>query len=497
MTSEKSSPQPAERTGRPKLPASGLPGPALAVIYPALVLLPLAAAAFLGRPPGTPVSELGSAAGLVAAAMLLLQFLTSGRFETIAGRVGLDITMGFHRFAGIGLCGVLLLHVVAFGTRGGPTLHAMGNRLGHMLLAPSILSGLIAAAAVLALMVLALGRDRLRLRYETFRIGHGVLAAAAVVLLAFHALRHGDYLQAHPSLQIFSLLLFGLALYSILEIWLLRALRAGQRPWNLAGVRSLAPHLWEVTLRQRAGRPFAFRAGQFVWVTFGNAHPMTDHPFSIASAPGELPNLRLVVREAGDMTSTIGSLPDGLPASLDGPHGALTVEGHAFDSLVLVAGGVGIAPIIGILRSLAERGERRPVRVVVATRTAADQIFHDEILALGQRLHLKALHLIDTPEPGWTGAIGPMTREHLQGLMHGVTPARTLALLCGPVPLMEAAADLLERLGVPSDSIRYERFSYAAAGDRKARRTRNAFLVMLAAIAVGIALFATRPLVSG
>ena len=62
---------------------------------------------------------------------------------------------------------------------------------------------------------------------------------------------------------------------------------------------------------------------------------------------------------------------------------------------------------------------------------------------------------------------------------------------------LDSIQESLERLGVPPDGIRYERFSYAAAGDRKARRTRNAFLIMLAAIAIGIALFATRPLVTG
>jgi len=438
------------------------------------------------------VSELGSAAGLVAGGMLLLQFITSGRFEAVAGRVGLDVTMGFHRIAGIGVTVVLLLHVLAFGTAGARNAISASRRLGHMLVAPSIFSGLLAAGAVLLLMGLALGRERLKLRYGTWRITHGLLAAAAVVLLAQHALRHGDYLRAHVSLQIIALVLFGLALLSIVEIWLLRDLRAGRRPWRVEAVRRLAPRLWEVTLYQQSGRPFRFRAGQFAWVVFGGLHSFADHPFSIASSPGELPTLRLVIHEAGDMTSHIGALPLGTPAALDGPHGALTVEGRDFDALVLIAGGVGIAPIIGILRWLAEQRERRAVRVVVAAHKVADQAFMQEIAELGGRLNLQAVHLIHATEPGWTGGVGRVSLPLLHGLLHGLPVERTLALLCGPLPLMEAAAGQLAQLGVPDNNIRYERFDYAAATDRQARRTRNAFLLMLAAIGLGVLAFAWR-----
>ncbi|GGG34079.1 hypothetical protein GCM10010964_22550 [Caldovatus sediminis] len=471
----------------------GLPGPLLAALYPAAALAVLAAAAAFGPEPLDAWAELGSAAGLAAGAMLLLQFLTSGRFEAIAGRVGLDVTMGFHRLAGIAVGLVALLHLLALAAAGAEDPGAALARLGRMATAPGLLSGTLALAALLALIGLALGRERLAFRYHLWRAGHGALAALAALLLVDHALRHGTYLRAHPVVGAVGLALVAVAAASLLEVWVLRAWRAARQDWRVEAVRSLAPGLWEVTLRQHAGAPFRFAAGQFVWVVFGRRHPVSDNPFSIASAPEEWPLLRLVIQEAGDMTRRIGALAPGTPAALDGPHGALTVAGRRAESLLLVAGGVGIAPIIGILRHLAARGEARPVRVLVATRRPEQQVFREEIAAMRGRLDLVATHLVDAPAPpGWTGGVGPVSEAALAELLRGLDPRRTLALLCGPVPMMEAAAGALERLGVPAGRIRYERFDYGAPGDREGRRLRRAFLLMLGAVALGVLAFALR-----
>jgi predicted ferric reductase len=473
----------------------GLPGPLLAVLYPAAVLAALVVAAAFGPEPLDAWAELGSAAGLAAGAMLLLQFLTSGRFETIAGRVGLDVTMGFHRLAGIAVGLVALLHLVALAAAGAEDLGAALARLGRMVTAPGLLSGTLALAALLVLIGLALGRERLAFRYHVWRAGHGLLAAFAALLLADHALRHGTYLRAHPFVGAVGLALAAVAAASLVEVWVLRAWRAARQGWRVEAVRPLATGLWEVTLRQQGGGDrFCFEAGQFVWVVFGRRHPVFDNPFSIASAPAEWPRLRLVIQEAGDMTGRIGALAPGTPAALDGPHGALTLAGREdAEAVLLVAGGVGIAPIIGILRDLAARGDPRPVRVLVATRRAQQQVFREEIAAMRERLDLVATHLVDAPAPpGWTGGEGPVSEATLAALLRGLDPRRTLALLCGPVPMMAAAAGALERLGVPPRMIRYERLDYGAPADREGRRLRRAFLLMLGAVALGVLAFALR-----
>ena len=67
-----------------------------------------------------------------------------------------------------------------------------------------------------------------------------------------------------------------------------------------------------------------------------------------------------------------------------------------------------------------------------------------------------------------------------------------LALLCGPVTMMEAVAAKLEARGLPTSNIRYERFDYGALGDRQGRRMRRVFLLVLGAVALGVLVFALR-----
>ena len=69
---------------------------------------------------------------------------------------------------------------------------------------------------------------------------------------------------------------------------------------------------------------------------------MAIRPFSIADTPSR-PGLRLIVKEAGDFTGRIGALAPGTPVGIDGPYGNFVLEGRPADSLLLIAGGVGIA----------------------------------------------------------------------------------------------------------------------------------------------------------
>ncbi|MGP1356835.1 MAG: ferredoxin reductase family protein, partial [Roseicyclus sp.] len=264
------------------------------------------------------------------------------------------------------------------------------------------------------------------------------------------------------------------------------------RPWRLASVTKLADRMWELDIQPASGTPpLGYRAGQFVWMTEGaRRFPLFDHPFSIADSP-ERPGLSLIVKEAGDFTSGIGRLAPGTPIGIDGPYGHFTLEDHGQDAVLLIAGGVGIAPIMGLLRDLVARGHGQPVRLAYAAGAPENLACLDEIAAARSALDLDTLLLSETDAPGWTGDIGRLDRDRLAGMLEGLDPQRTVALICGPGPMVTAVADGLIDLGLPMDRVIYERFDYAEGASRLDRRLRGRFLGIGLVLAAGVAAFVT------
>lgn len=432
----------------------------LGALYVATIASALVATALAAPGSGSFAEEAARGMGVAAAAMLAAQFISSGRFEALSSGVGLDVVLGFHRFAAMMLVCLAGLHVLAFAA---PSLaQGPGRAAAHLaalVTSPRMHTGGMALAGLGAIIVASLWRDRW-MKYENWRVTHGFGALAVLALTAHHAMSTGTASFA-PGLWVFWLVMFSVAGLAFAHIYVGRPLIARRAQWRLESVTPLTPKLFELTLRQTRGAPFSFRAGQFVWLNFrpGPLQPF-DNPFSIASAPEELPRMRFLIKGVGDLTRALPNMRDGAPVSVDGPHGNLIEEGRDAGALLLVAGGVGLAPLIGILRSLAARGDRRPVRCVYGAGEPRNLVYADEMRALEQRLDLVNIFTVDEAPPEWSGDVGPIDAGLLERALQGLDRANTLALICGPTPMMIAAADAIAQAGVPLPRIIYERFSY-------------------------------------
>jgi predicted ferric reductase len=268
-----------------------LSGTTLVFIFIFVAILPMLAALASGAPPTTPLSELGTAFALTASALLFLQFLSSGRYESLSGRVGIDRTMGFHRIAAYVLLLFALLHPLSYAADTFFTDPAAAwNRLTGMLVSNRLRTGVLALVGLL--IIVGLATIRSRLRYEFWRASHGLLAITVTGLVLHHALVAGSY-SAQVSLELVWLLFAMIALIAIGVVYLVRPWRMWHEDWRVEGVKPLADRVWEMTLRGPSSTRLHFRAGQFIWITVAPKRPpIHDHPFSIASAPSELPRLR-------------------------------------------------------------------------------------------------------------------------------------------------------------------------------------------------------------
>lgn len=470
----------------------GLPGLLVAAAFVLVAIAPLIAAAISGVAPADVLTEFSAAFGLVAAALIYLQFWSSGRYETLSGRIGIDQTMGFHRISAFALILFALAHPLSSISQTAlqDPMAAM-HKLQGLLASPRLATGVAALAALLALTAMAVWRSTVFRRYETWRALHGLLAVATAALTLHHTLAVGTYAQSLPALILWWTFALS-ALTAILTVYILRPINMSREHWRIDSVTPAGNETWRITLLGPSDTTFRFSGGQFIWLTCAPKRaPLHDHPFSIASSPADLPRLRLLVREAGDCTNDFGSLEPGTRVAIDGPHGSFTLP-PGNGPVLLIAGGVGIAPILGLLEHAASANDRRKFVLLFADRTESALSGRSELDALRTRIDLDVRYFADQSTGVGTVKPGPITRDIIAGAIASAPPATWTAFLCGPTGMTERLTDALCDLGLPAGSIIYERFDYAAGAGRLDRRRRMRAYLILAAVLTAITAFALR-----
>jgi predicted ferric reductase len=258
------------------------------------------------------------------------------------------------------------------------------------------------------------------------------MAAAAAGLTLHHAMSSGAYSPERP-LSVIWIGLAAMAVAALSTVYFVRPWRMWRQGWRVDKVGPLGERTWEMTLRAPEATRFDFTAGQFIWLTMApHRPPFHDHPFSIASAPKELPQLRLIVREAGDCTNDFGRIEPGTRVPVDGPHGSFTL-GASGRTVVMVAGGVGIAPLLGMLEQAAAARDPRSFRLLYAARKPSELAGIERLSKLQSLIDLKVSCFVDTDahEPAFSQA--PIGAAQLAEAV-GSSPRDTLAYVCGPTP---------------------------------------------------------------
>jgi predicted ferric reductase len=436
----------------------GIHPAALLVLYGGVALAPLAIAALTDPRENDFLAELGIGLGLMAYAMLLMQFVSSGRFEQLSGRVGIDRMMRFHQLTARLLAVLVILHPLAPRIPTSMDMLSMTPQtVAIMFGAPHMRSGVVAWAILLIVVLMAIFRHHLPLRYEAWRATHVLGALVVAAGGAHHTFTVGSY-SGQSALFWFWCALLVVAITSFLFVYFVRPWLLWRMGYRVVANRVLAPGIRELTMEPGSGRGIRFEPGQFAWLNTWPL-PLLDHPFSICSAPAELPRVRMLIKARGDFSANLERLVPGTPVRLDAPHGHFGLHAGRGDSVYLIAGGIGISPVMGVLRHLHATRDRRPISLLYGARNREQLVYADEISAIAAEINLKTRFFLDEPPPGWSGGVGPITEESVRAGLPGA-PQSCLCLICGPTPLMLAAERHLLAAGVPSRQIVYERFEY-------------------------------------
>ena len=198
-------------------------------------------------------------------------------------------------------------------------------------------------------------------------------------------------------------------------------------------------------------RTFDYKPGQFLLMSiFG----VGEAPFSISSTPSRPGLLELCIRKVGRFTSALFKLKENDVVGIRGPYGnGFPIEQMEDFNLLIVAGGLGAAPLRSIILYALDNRERfRKIYFLYGARTPDDMLFRDEFLELAKRDDIECLLTVDKDDTGtWSGYTGVVTElfKHISD----INPNYTYATICGPPVMYKYVIKELLKLKVPKHQI--------------------------------------------
>ena len=400
--------------------------------------------------------EFSVALGFAGLALMSLQFVLTARFKSIKAPYGADIVYHFHRQISFVALALILAHPLLLFFFSPSTLALL-----NIFSAPwRARAGVTAVLLLLVLIGASLWRKRLKIDYTRWRIWHGILAIAVIALAITHVVLARHYLNT-PLKQVlwigYGIFWVGLLAY----IRVLKPVLLLRRPYEIESVLPERGNAWSLTIQPVGHSGFKFMPGQFAWITVGNSpFSEAEHPFSFSSSANQQGKLTFTIKELGDFTRKIKTLQPGQKAYVDGPFGHFSVDRHPnAEQFAFIAGGVGITPIMSMLRTLAQRGEKRPLTLIYANRDWESVTFREEIDRLQDSLTLTVVHVLEKPPTDWNGETGFVTQAILERHLPKTQRRNTIEVfICGPQPMMNAVEQALSNLSVPFGDYHSEQF---------------------------------------
>ena len=403
--------------------------------------------------------QMSDVTGLLALSGLVCAAVLPSRVRSLTRAFGIEDVLDVHRFIGVASSVLVLLHLACVIAMN-PMQVAL---LDPALNGPPAQAASVSTAALVMLIVLAAVRRRLEMRYEVWRWLHVVLAVTTLVGGALHVLWL-SHLVLLRSMQMIFVLMILVVTAVLLHRWVWRTLLDPSTEFVVAEVRRESATVTTVSLaaRDHSDADWAFSPGQFAWLRLRRSVTGEEHPFTIASSPYRPGRIEFTIRHAGDFTRSILELRPGQPVWIDGPHGSFTSEVSSCTGVVMIAGGVGITPMMSMVRAAADRRDPRPHRLVVVARSHDDLLFREELATLRDQLDLEITEVLRRPHAGWEGHTGEINVGLLATVL-GIGHETCLLdyFVCGPPGLVHDSLDALEAVGIPPDRIHTEQFDMA------------------------------------
>ncbi len=388
--------------------------------------------------------QTGKVFGIFAAILLALQIVLASRQRLLDRIFGLDRVYALHRLNAYLLIAFGLFHFGLVILPEGVSNLPIGWKFWPEIIGAGVLVSLIASA------LLATFRAGF-LPYHLWRKMHRPAGYLLALALPIHILFvSGTLDHAVPR---YGLLTLAAAVMLAVVVRKIQIMAQKSREWHL---RSLIPETEEIVRLEVTAPPsFAFAPGQFAVIQLhGGAISSEPHPFTIASAPASGDFLQFFIKRSGDWTSSLAFDAAG-EISVEGPYGLFSYTAREnVDWLILIAGGIGITPLLSMLRQIAAEPVQPRVTLIWSLDYRRQHFLKDELALLENDIASLDINMIYTREEGG----GRLERGRLQNILREFDGSEHV-YICGPRRMMKSVRGDMLQLGMARQHIFIEEFA--------------------------------------
>lgn len=395
----------------------------------------------------------GKMAGLVAMLLLIMQLALAGRIAFFDRIFSLPALCRTHRIGAFLLGTLALAHPILVFAPDGILMIPLESRYWPEWI------GVVLLLTICAQIILSNWRSLFWRKYERWRLFHRIAGIIAVLLAGVHVLYVSDTFEADglPRLVVF----LAISAYGLLLIWTrLQNLHIFRHPFRVQHIDRAGQGAYSVTLEPASDRRFAYLPGQFAFIELDSDRLCGQaHPFTLSSTPSRPETLQLIIRECGDWTAGISSLQPGILAWIQGPFGRFS---HLLDTsereIIMIAGGIGITPMLSMLRYMHDHQDKRHVTLIWSNRTKQHLFGAEELNTMARELTSFRWIPIFTRDNATDAIAGRLESRILEELLQKCS-RKARIYLCGPPAMVLDVRKQLRQVGFSASSIIQEAFN--------------------------------------
>lgn len=409
---------------------------------------------------GAAISSIGILAGLVGTDFILVMLVLAARIPAIDATIGHDRAIALHRTLGKPALYLLLGHgaLLTIGYAIDQGVNPVVE-VANLWATPDVPLAIIAIGLLVAVVVTSLVAVRRRFSYEGWHLIH-LLSYVAVAFALPHQLSLGGVLASGTVQRVYWIALYALAFGAIgIFRFIEPAVSSLRHRIRVSGVETIAPGVVSIHLTGRDLRSLGSHGGQFfVWRFWTGSTWWHSHPVSLSSVPTDTA-ARITVRDLGDGSRSISTIPVGTAVSLEGPYGLFTPTARTAPKLAIVAAGIGITPA----RALLEQSDLAPGEATLLLRASStdDAFLWAEMAELAERKGAR-LYTMTGPRsavaPTWMTATDARRGVSLRSVFPDLLESDLY--VCGPTAWLDAVEADARAAGLPAHQLHSERFDW-------------------------------------